>query len=97
MKFGPVQVGSNIAQNTHLAHMKSYLVIIFPTSHKMFIKSEIRSSSSRFEHCSESLIQPIGSHIWSLFAPIHKKSIPKVKLEQVQVGSDIAQNHSSSP
>ena len=37
---------------------------------------------------------PIGSHIWSLFAPIHMKSWPKVKLGQVQVGSNIAQNHS---
>ena len=59
--------------------------------------SEIRSSSSRFEYCSESLIWPIGSHIWSLFAPIYMKSWPKVKLGQVQVGSNIAQNHSSSP
>ena len=29
--------------------------------------------------------------------PIHMKSLPKVKLGQVQVGSNIAQNHSSSP
>ena len=55
------------------------------------------SSSSRFEHCSESLIYPIRSHIWSLFTPIHMKSWPKVKLGQVQVGSNIAQNHSSNP
>ena len=45
----------------------------------------------------ESLILPIGSHIWSLLAPIHMKSWPKVKLGKVQVGSNIAQNHSSSP
>ena len=32
-----------------------------------------------------------------LFAPIHMKSSPKVKLGKVQVGSNIAQNHSSSP
>ena len=64
---------------------------------KKLTKSEIRSSSSRFEHCSESLIWSIGSHIWSLFAPIHMKSWPKVKLGQVQVGSNIAQNHSFSP
>ena len=119
-----------------LVHRKSNLVIICPNSHKMLTKSEIRSSLSRFEHCSESLIKPIGSHIWSLFAPIHKKSWPKaklarsswsrfkhcseslvwsigshiwsyapihmkswpkVKLGQVQVGLNIAQNHSSSP
>ena len=34
----------------------------------------IRSSLSRFEHCSESLIWPIGSHIWSLVDQIHMKS-----------------------
>ena len=31
-----------------------------------------------------------------LFAPIHMKSLPKVKFGQVGVGSNIAQNHSSS-
>ena len=32
-----------------------------------------------------------------IICPIHMKSLPKVKLGQVQVGSNIAQNHSSSP
>ena len=73
--------------------MKSYLVIICPNSNAKLTKSEIRSSSSRFEHCSESLIYPIGSQIWSLFAPIHMKSGPKVKLGQIQIGLNIAQNH----
>ena len=41
---------------THLAHRKSYLVIICPNSHEKLTKSEIRSSSSLFEHCSESII-----------------------------------------
>ena len=82
---------------TRLAPSKSYLVIICPNSHEKLTKSEIRSNSSQFEDCSESLIQPIGSHIWSFFAPIHMKSWPKVNLGQVQVGSNIAQNHSSSP
>ena len=63
---------------TCLGHRKSNLVIICPNSHKKLIKSEIRSILSRFEHCSESLIYPIGSHIWSLLAPIHTKSWPKV-------------------
>ena len=45
----------------------------------------MRSSWSRFEHCSESLIYPIGSHICSLFAPIHKNSWPNMKLGQVGV------------
>ena len=47
VKLGQVQVGSNI---------KSYLVIICPNSHEKLTKSEIRSSSSRFEYCLESLI-----------------------------------------
>ena len=71
VKFRSVQT---LLRITHLAHRKSYLVIICPNSHEKLTKSEIRSSSSRFEHCSESLIQPIGSHIWSLFVPIHMKS-----------------------
>ena len=95
------EIRSSSSQFEHcsesMAHRKSYLVIICPNSHEKLTKSEIRSSSSRFEHCSESLIWPIGSHIWSLFAPIQMKSWPKVKLGQVQVSSNIAQNHSSSP
>ena len=82
---------------THLAHEKSYLVIICPNSHAKLTKSEIRSSSSWFKHCSESFILPIGRHIWSLFAPIHMKGWPKVKLGKVQVGSNIAQNLSLQP
>ena len=49
-------------------------------SHKKLSKINIRSSWSRFEHCSESLIYPLGSHICSLFAPFHMESWPKVKL-----------------
>ena len=49
-------------------------------SHKKFSKINIRSSWSRFEHCSESLIYPLGSHTCSLFAPFHMESWPKVKL-----------------
>ena len=45
-----------------------------------------------------SLVQHIGSHISSLlFAPMHMQNWPKVKLGQVEVGLNIAQNHSSSP
>ena len=50
VKLGKVQVGLNIAQS------QSYLAIICPYSHEKLTKSEIRSSSSRFEYCSESLI-----------------------------------------
>ena len=53
-----VDQNQTLLRITHLAHRKSYLVII---------------------------------------CPIHMKSWPKVKLGQVQVGSNIAQNHSSSP
>ena len=55
------------------------MVIICPNSHEKFIKSEIRSSWSRFEHWSKSLIWPLGSNIWSLFATIHMKSSPKIE------------------
>ena len=43
---------------THLASRKSYLLLICPNSYKTFTKSEIRSSLSRFEHCSKSCIKP---------------------------------------
>ena len=58
VKLGQVQVGSNIAQNHsyHLAHRRSYLVIICPNTHEKLTKNEIRSRSNRFEHFSESLI-----------------------------------------
>ena len=74
---------------------KSYLVITCPNSYEKLTKSEIRSNWSRFRHCSKSFIYPLGSHIRSLFAPIHMTSWPK-SLVQVGVGSNIAQNHSSS-
>ena len=41
---------------THLAHRKSYLLIICPNSHEKLTKSEIMSSWSWFKHCSESLV-----------------------------------------
>ena len=69
------------------------MAIIGPNSHEKLTKSEIRSSWSRFKHSSESLVYPIGSHICSLSAPIHTKSRPNVKLGQVGVGWNIAQNH----
>ena len=53
--------------------------------------------SGQFEHSSESLFQPIGSHIANYLPQFHMKSWPKVKLGQVEVGSNIAQNHSSRP
>ena len=31
--------------------------------------------------------------MWSLYMPMHVKSCPKAKLGQVEVGSNIAQNH----
>ena len=40
VKLGQIQVGSNIAQITHLAHMKSYLVIIGTNSQEKLTKSE---------------------------------------------------------
>ena len=49
-------------------------------SHTKLSKINIRSSWSRFEHCSESLIYPLGSHTCSLFAPFHMESWLKAKL-----------------
>ena len=74
-----LQLIQTLVRITRLVHRKSYLVIICPNSHEKLTKSEIMSSWSRFEHCSESLIWAIGSHIWKLFSPIHMKSWPKVK------------------
>ena len=79
---------------TFLFHRKSYLVwygLICPNSHEKL------TSWSSYGHCPESLVWPLGSHIWSLFASMHMTSWPKVKLCQVGVGSNIAQNISSSP
>ena len=67
---------------TRPVHRKSFPVNTCPNSHEKLTKGEIMSSWCRFEHCSEPL--PIGSHIWSLFSPIHMKSWPKVKLGQFE-------------
>ena len=96
VKLVQVESVQTLFNITRIASRKSYLVIICPNAYAKLTKSEIRSSSSRFEHCSESLIQPIGSHTWSSFAPIHMTNLPKVKLDQVVDGSNIAQNNSST-
>ena len=57
------------SESTHLGNRKSYLAIICLNSHK---KLELVRT--------ESLVWSIGSHIWSLFTPIHMKTWPKVKL-----------------
>ena len=95
-KLGQVGVRT-LLRITRPAYRELYLVIICPNAHAKFTKSEIRSGWSRFEHCSQPLVQPIASHVWSLVAPMHMKSIAKVKLCQVEVSSNIAHNHSSSP
>ena len=53
VKFKSVQT---LLKITHIAHRKSYLVIICPNSHEKLTKNKIMSSSSQFKHCSESLI-----------------------------------------
>ena len=60
-KLGKVGVGSNIAQNTHLASGKSYLFIIFPMSPEKLTKNEIR----------ESHYVPLFGFIYSYFATIY--------------------------
>ena len=49
VKLGEVQIVRKLLRITRLADRKSYLVIICPNSHQKLTKSEIRSSSSRFE------------------------------------------------
>ena len=76
----------NVACPTYI-----HIIIIWANSCQKLTKSEIGSSWSRFKHCSEWLVQPIGSHMWSLYMPMHVKSWPKVKMYQAEVGSNIAQ------
>ena len=53
--YNPAKLARTLLKIIHVAHMKSYLVIICPNSYENLTKSEIRSSWSRFKHCSESL------------------------------------------
>ena len=65
LKLGQAGVNLNIAQN----HQFSPKLVIsghyLPKSQEKLTRSKIRPSWSRFEHCSESLVWPKGSHIWS--------------------------------
>ena len=80
---------STLLRITQLAYRKSYLVIMCPNAHEQLTKSEIMSSWSRFEYCSKSLVQPIGSHIWQLLAPINMNSWPNMKLGQVIINCNL--------
>ena len=62
-----VKLESTLLRITRLVPSKSYLVIICPNSQEML------TSKIRFEHCSESLVQVIGSHIWSHLTISHTK------------------------
>ena len=64
----------------HLASRKSHMVIICPNS-QSWPKSKL--GWIWFEHCSESLIWPLGSHACSLIVPFHMKSWTKLKLGKV--------------
>ena len=64
-----------------LASMTSYLVMLLVQVHEKYMKNDNRSSWSRFEHCSKSIIWPLVSLIWSLFAQIHRKNWPKSKID----------------
>ena len=70
-KWNPV----TLLEITHLASWKSYLVVICHNSHEKLTK--IRSSWIQFEHSSESLLYPIGSHICS-HEKLTKSEIGKV-------------------
>ena len=78
-KLGQVGVGANIAQN-HSSVLKEASDHYWPTSHANLTKGEFKSSWNRLEHCSESVAWPLGSHIWSLFAPMYMVNWPKLKL-----------------
>ena len=85
-------------QKPFFSPVQSNIKSLFAPIHiKKLTKSEIRSSWSQFEHCSESLVWSIGSHFWSLLAPIHMKIRRKVKLGQVGIGSNNPHNHSFDP
>ena len=53
------------------------------------------SSWNRFKHGSKSFIQPLQSHLWSLFARIYIKSKPKLKFGKVIIDSNFYQIDSS--
>ena len=72
---------------------RSYLAIIGPNSHEKLTKCEIRSSWSRFEHFSKSLVLAVGSHCWPLLAPIHMESWPNMKLGQVIIYHNVVIYH----
>ena len=50
--LGNYEVGSTLLKITHLAHRKSYLVIVVPNSHERSPKFDIMSSWTVFKHCS---------------------------------------------
>ena len=47
---------SIVSQITNLAYRKTYLVVISPNAYQKLTTSNIRSSWSRFKHCSKSLL-----------------------------------------
>ena len=57
----------------------------------MLTKTEIRSSWTLLK------ITHLAHRMSCLTTPIHMKSLPKVKLCQVEVSLNIAQNHFSRP
>ena len=77
------------SQITNPAYRKTYLVVISPNSYQRLTTSNIRSSWSRFKLSSKSLLQPLESHIWPLYAPIDMQNLPKSKLGQVVVRSNM--------
>ena len=87
-KLGQVRAVSNSYQS----HSSSQWEVIYgnncPNSNEKLTKIEIRSGWSQFDW-------PIGSHNWSLFAPIHMKIKTKVNFGKVEVCSNIAQIHYS--
>ena len=55
-KWNQLKSVRTLLRITHIAHMKSYLVIICPNSYNKMTRNEIRSSWSWFEYWSKSLV-----------------------------------------
>ena len=85
-------VSSKIVKNHSSRLWVTYLLIIGLNSHDTLTTIAIKSMYIRFEHRLQSFVQPPGSHILWLFAPIHM-SWPNYNYV-ILLGSNIAQNNS---
>ena len=76
-----------------LADRKSYVVIIYDNSCAKFTKSEIWVKLKSVQTWLRIACLADRKSYVVIYVPSHVKSWPKAKLGQVEVGSNIAQNH----